>query len=557
MDNPGQYDQLQAQLELWDKRRRLRDGLIQVPRGMLLGLLAAVVVAAISRMRPWLHNDEMALVAATMALLGALAGLVSVLARRQSPLEQARLADWEFQLSERMSTAVEIQEGGLSIPRQLVDRQLNDALSVASSINISRKLALTLDRRDWLFIIIAGALLVTSAILPNLQSQTLKRRQAIAESIEEQISSLEQLREEIREEGALTEQLREELLEPVENALQELDAAELSQERAVAALSEAEADLRALSETTSVEDLRRALQEAGSSLADSGAGEALGGSLQQGELSGAAAAAAQLAESLDLLSNGEVAELADGLAASAASLADVDSQLSQALDGAAQSLRDGERTGAAERLRDAAGTLQQRALESAVSQRAAEAADQLNQGRQAVAQAGDASSGGADGTAEGAAEGQGQGQGSGQGSGQGAGAGSGSSSGGSSGTGSGTGSGGGSGGGLGQQTEQGSGVGGPGAGGGHAEHVFVPPYTDLSGEAGVNIELPAECLANPSECGGLLSESPTEFTSEGSAVPYSQVFGDYRNAAYEALADDYIPLGLKGYVRDYFSSLEP
>ena len=29
------------------------------------------------------------------------------------------------------------------------------------------------------------------------------------------------------------------------------------------------------------------------------------------------------------------------------------------------------------------------------------------------------------------------------------------------------------------------------------------------------------------------------------------------DAAYEALSDDYIPLGLKAYVRDYFSSLEP
>jgi hypothetical protein len=85
----------------------------------------------------------------------------------------------------------------------------------------------------------------------------------------------------------------------------------------------------------------------------------------------------------------------------------------------------------------------------------------------------------------------------------------------------------------------------------------VPDFVDLSGEEGVDVELPAECIANPANCGALLSETPTEFANQGSVVPYSQVFGDYRNAAYEALADDYIPLGLKGYIRDYFTSLEP
>lgn len=89
------------------------------------------------------------------------------------------------------------------------------------------------------------------------------------------------------------------------------------------------------------------------------------------------------------------------------------------------------------------------------------------------------------------------------------------------------------------------------------ENVYVPELRDLSGFTGVDVELPAECAANPADCGALLNETPTEFTDETSIVPYTQVFGDYRNAANEALQDDYIPLGLKGYIRDYFSSLEP
>jgi hypothetical protein len=77
------------------------------------------------------------------------------------------------------------------------------------------------------------------------------------------------------------------------------------------------------------------------------------------------------------------------------------------------------------------------------------------------------------------------------------------------------------------------------------------------GDEGVEIELPAECVANPANCGSLLNQTPSEFGDESSLVPYSQVYGDYRDAAYEALSDDYVPLGLKGYIRDYFSSLEP
>ena len=85
----------------------------------------------------------------------------------------------------------------------------------------------------------------------------------------------------------------------------------------------------------------------------------------------------------------------------------------------------------------------------------------------------------------------------------------------------------------------------------------MPDLVDLSGEEGVDIELPAECIANPANCGGLLSETPTEFTEEGSIVPYNQVFGNYAEAANRALDPGYIPLGLRDVVREYFTSLAP
>ena len=40
-------------------------------------------------------------------------------------------------------------------------------------------------------------------------------------------------------------------------------------------------------------------------------------------------------------------------------------------------------------------------------------------------------------------------------------------------------------------------------------------------------------------------------------VPYNQVYGQYTDAAGQALDDSYIPLGMKGYIRNYFGALEP
>ena len=41
------------------------------------------------------------------------------------------------------------------------------------------------------------------------------------------------------------------------------------------------------------------------------------------------------------------------------------------------------------------------------------------------------------------------------------------------------------------------------------------------------------------------------------SVPYRDVYADYSEQAGAALEGSYIPLGMKQYVRDYFSSLEP
>ena len=46
-------------------------------------------------------------------------------------------------------------------------------------------------------------------------------------------------------------------------------------------------------------------------------------------------------------------------------------------------------------------------------------------------------------------------------------------------------------------------------------------------------------------------------SNNGSYVPYQQVFTDFYSYALTTLDRSYVPLSVKDYVRDYFSSLDP
>jgi hypothetical protein len=530
-----EFLQLSGLLRDWQARRRLCESLIWMPRGLLVGLLTSVAVATAARLRPFLHNEGLAYLTLALSLAGLLGSLILITVRRDTLAQQARFADRLLHLQERLSTAVEIRDRRISTTPIFAEKQLADALKKANSADFKARLPLRLVFRDWLVIALAALLLALAVMLPNPQSTALKKRQAVAESIKNQIQALESLEEEISSNTQLSDAERDLLLEPIQDALAELGSGDLNQESAVATLSEAEADLRRLAEQFANDDLRQALRDAGQPLAENSVSQPLGEALQNGNLSAAGAAASQLADVLADLNENEQAALAEDLAQTAAALQGVDDELADELSYAAQAIQEGDIASAQQALRNASDTLQQRAQEAAAAQQADAAAGQVSQGRQEVAQAGQ--------PGQGQSDQQDQGQGQGTGSAEGQGAGSGQSQG--------------QGTGQGVQTDQGEGTGGPGPGGGHAENVFVPDFVDLSSGEGVDIELPAECLANPAECGGLLNETPTEFSDQGSSVPYSQVFSDYQDAAYEALSDDYIPLGLKSFVRDYFSSLEP
>ncbi|HUM68208.1 MAG TPA: hypothetical protein PLK31_05110, partial [Chloroflexota bacterium] len=278
------FNQLLAQLHAWNGRRRWRDALVWLPRGLLAGLLVAGIVAALARLRPLLTNQEVGYIALALAGVGLLAVLVWLLWQRHPLPEQARFADRQFALKERASTAVEIHHGLITTSPIIAEQQLNDTLTAVQQVDTRALLPFRLNRQDWLVIVAAVVLLVTAVLLPNLQEAELLRQRGIDKAIAEQINQLEALSEEIRQNPLLTEEQKEELLEPIQQAIEGLGEGGLSQAQAIATLSEAEAEMRSLAANNSAEQLRQQLQNAGEPLANNPNSQSLGQSLQNGNL---------------------------------------------------------------------------------------------------------------------------------------------------------------------------------------------------------------------------------------------------------------------------------
>ena len=88
------------------------------------------------------------------------------------------------------------------------------------------------------------------------------------------------------------------------------------------------------------------------------------------------------------------------------------------------------------------------------------------------------------------------------------------------------------------------------AGLGARELIYAPQHIGGEGD-------PEMLLPQSGDPGELVRELESERETGSSMVPYEQVFTVYSDAANQALDQQHIPLGLRGYVRDYFSSLEP
>lgn len=540
----SRFHDLTHYLRQWDQRRRKQEIVDWLPRALLIALAIGLLAAIISRVRPFLTRTEIALLALSLALIAVAIMVIIVVVNRRSLLEQAKFADRCFGLRERATTAVEIQTSRLMTSPELASRQLNDTLNTAETIDTARQMPITSRSRDWLPVVVALAMLGFLLWYPNTQEELLLEQRAVAASIAEQVSELESLADALAADESLTAEQQAALQQPLTEALNALNDDSLSREEAVAILSEAEAEMRALADEFADQSLNETLAAAAPSLAQSEAAGSMGQALSEGDLAEAGAAAAELAEALTNLDQGAQQELAQSLAEAAAGLQTTDESLADALQAAADALAEGDTDAAAQAMEAAAETLQERGQAQAAAAQAQQAAEALEEARQAVVQSSPGAAAAGQQAEDGAAEsadtasseaGSMSGSGTGQQGAQG----------------------------LADGGDQGNipGVGGPSQGGGATGNVFVPPAIDLSEVSGVDLELPVECLVNPAACGPagelLPADSNNPDRLAGSIVPYERVFGIYRTTVNEALTRGTIPLGLQGLVRDYFSSLEP
>ncbi len=515
---------LRPLISKWGLRLRLAESLTWGPWGAAAGLGAGLLLALAARLWPLLTWRWLAGLAVLLAGVGGSAGLGVVWLRPRPLMRLAREFDRRFCLAERLTTALEIGRGCLRVAPAMAAAQLTDTLQAAGHVNPGHLLPLRPSRPALVAFGVLVVALTVALWLPNPQEAVLVQRAAVRAAVEEQIAGLEAAREAVAEAEGLTEAERVALLQALEEAIAGLEEGRATPEEALAALAQAEQALAPLRDPGAA-GVRAGLERAAGEMADSQLTRDIAEALAQGDYQAAAQAlAAYSGTKGEVLSREEELELARELAQAAEALAASDPALAEQLAQAAEAIESGEIAQAREAIREAARQMgaagerveRQEAVEGTLAQ--------LQEGRERIAQAGGQRPGAGQMVQQGAGEqvsGGAGGQGSAGAEGQA---------------------------GSGWQTQPGhsedSGTGAP------YDEVYVPYRLD---EQGAGVEIGRE-----GDEGMPVGEAPLPAPQGGRAfVPYREVYADYAAQAGAALEGSYIPLGMKQYVRDYFSSLEP
>ncbi len=586
---PGGNEQLSALTQLlqrWERRQRLQRTWLWLPRSLLPGLATGVALALWTRLRFAAPADELLLPGGLLVGTGLLLLLAHVWLRPRPSLPLARKFEQKFSLNERLSTALELIEGRIHSSAELAVRQIADARARAQAVDARAHLPLRSDRRAWALVLLALLAFGLMLRLPVTGVPTAGQTDAQEAAIDEAAAAVERISEELERDSALPEELRQQLSRELERTAAVLGQQALSPEEAFAALAESAEQLEQQALSLN-ESIRQQMQALASAQAATGA-----------EL---AAALQQLQDALPSLPDGE--DTASRLERAAAALEESNPLLAEALRQAAQSLRDSQFQAASNSAQLASQLLSQQQQQltrdmgseqrlQAASQQMRGSAEQIARQMQRsgsrppslsqqspamneLSQSGDIAQPGqargeqgnqqSDQGAQPAALPGSNAQPGNQDNGQ-AGAQQGGQPGGDLG-------------GVGESEESFPGVGGqagdsPGDEGsdessmgqqgappaqnnnpdGLGEGEFAPVYAPRRIGAAEGPQLFLE--TDPGDAP--LVEGDFAPNPSGEAlVPWNQIFGDYRDAASRALESDYIPLGLRDVVHDYFSALEP
>lgn len=590
MENPSPHKAKATELELildhWEQRHEWRQLSRTAPRSLIAALLISLVIGAVGYFRFRLAAEQLALIAAGLCALGGIFNIVKTLVFPRSLAEKARYFDIEFGLRERVSTAFELMQGTIKTDPEIEARQIADALAYARAIDPRERITMDFRPRELgllallLMAVLGMALLpaiVGEEFLPDLPS-------AAVESAKE---DLRDIIETVAKDTDLDDVDRQELLEALEIALERLEEEDISEEEAFAAMSQLQAELEALeNKLEDTIELDQSTTEAAlDALADFIApSETEERSAQSAAESDAASnlqdmlsALAEMSQDAEQMSAEEAQAAAEALNAAAEQLAEMSEEMAARMEALAEALENADLESMQEQLdalreqaeatqeqqrqnQNARMTLQDQselaeaAAEEIARQQARQSASQQEPGA-AEEGAPQPSEGGQQPGGEPGQARPGENQGNQQSDRNRPGAD------------------------PSQGRNQDARSAGGGAGDGAPSNISLAgsPGDDQGAETDNNPtglgEIEYEAIYNPSGIDGggdneiRLRTDPGDTTvAEGdfddnplgeSRVSYDTVFSEYQNAANRALERDYVPLGLRDVVREYFTSLEP
>ena len=593
MSNQSSHKSKGAELDLilarWENRYELRMLSRTVPRSLITASTLGLAICAVGYLRLGLRPEQLALVNAGLLGLSFLLNLIYTLLFPRSRVEQARYFDIQFGLRERMSTALELLSGRIMTHPEIESRQIADALNHARRINAREAITLDFRPRELALLMILLLALSATIMVPLITGQV-PILDAPSPAIEAAEEDLREIIEAVAKDTDLADIDRRELLNALEIALERLQEEDISEEEAFAAMSQLGAQIdeiqNELGETIELD--QSMLEAAAEALSDFIPPDAAESELMDGDQQMEASTTGQdlsqaleeMAQAARQMSREEAQALAESLRQAAEEMLSQNPELAQRFQDMADALEEGDDEALREQLERAQQDLaqqdqQQQQNQAAMTmmqeqeERAQEAADQIAQ-QQAdsdeqpapSAQEGDTAS------SEGSEQRSGQ-----QGQMQSEDADSGAN--------------------QGSQQPDRNRVGanqeasvrsdsrgaGAGAGEGDADNRSLAggggedQGADINNQTTGAGQIEYEAIYNPRGISGggdeeirLRTDASDQTLAEGdfdenplgeSRVGYDTVYNDYQKAANRALESDYVPLGLRDVVREYFTSLDP
>ncbi len=577
--------ELERIVDSWERRHEWRLLSRTAPRSLIAALLLSLLAGLVGYFRLGLRAEQLALLSAGLCAAGGVLNLLYTLLFPRSLAERAAYFDLEFGLRERISTAFELMHGHIKTHPEIESRQIAEALEHARVIDPGQRISLDFRPRELALLALLAVALTGLILLPAIVGEELLA-DAPSPAIEAAQEEVREIIETVATDTNLDNVDRQDLLEALDVALERLQEEDISEEEAFAAMSQLQEQLdelqRQLEETaeldqSATEAALEALEDFAPSSDMAGADEDSAGSAE--DLQDLLESLEQLGQEAAQMSAEEARQAAEALRQAAEAMEQTNPELAQQFREMADALENNDSGDLQESLSEAQQQLEQEQgqrqqnqnARSMLQEQAEEAGETAEAIAQQQAQAGEQP---APDPRQGPAEQSESGQQSGGQQGQEASA---SQPGNNPGD---------------QQPQQNRPGEGENAGrnqdsrsAGAGAGEGAPSNESLPGSAGEDQgaqtdnnpsglgEIQYEALYSPSGIGGggseeirLQTDASDTTLAEGdfddnpageSRVSYDTVFSDYQNAANRALESDYVPLGLRDVVREYFTSLEP